>query len=183
MKLTVDEIVRRLEFHEPKEVRTVMRYCKLPLRFIADGAYRDTFNVIGTPVILKIPRTPLETNYLYDAKTCKSSEEEVSNDNVDHARIEFKLIDRIKKYKKFEFLRPFLPEIYHANVKTGVSLVKRYYKIGSKQHQKVIDDLEKKIKKAMNVSKFGSIDLHPGNFAEDKDGSLRLIDFGGFEGW
>lgn len=172
MKLTVDEIIEKLENYLPTTERDLMVDCELPLKFLGEGAYRITYSVVGTDMVVKIP----------------SKQKIVNDDNtespsycVSHALHELRSISRIKrKNSKFKFLQPYLPEIYFTDENTGVILMKRYFGIGSNKYRNLIEQLEEKVRE-VSYCDYSDID-NSGNFGVDRQGKLKLIDFGCFDG-
>lgn len=169
--LNIDEVVSRLENNSPTCERDLLRDCKLPLKFLGDGAYRHAYQIIGTQTVVKLPN--IQT-YDYNGK------EEVSY-NVKHARHELDSIHSInRKNSKFKFLKPYLPDIYYSSYTSGLVYMKKYNSIGSRKHRRTIEELETRCRE-IGGTDYSDID-NGGNFGLDKEGNIRLIDFGCFNG-
>lgn len=91
----------RVEDLHGKLVYRLMVKCKLPLQFIGDGAFRETYRILGTPYVIKIPSGS-------------------SGSYVQHARADLNAYDLIQGTRKMSKLRKYLPEIHYRNYAIGV---------------------------------------------------------------
>lgn len=158
-------VIRRIERSKPTTAQEILDNCELPLQYIGGGAYRDTYHVIGTSVVIKVPRTGPG-----DSKT---------EQNIQHSRDEFKMWHRIRKSKrKFRPLRKYLPEIIYYNSTTGIMVCRKYEKAKrNRSANALIVELEQTVTTIMGTT---YADIHYGNLAVDKAGKFRIIDMGLF---
>lgn len=176
--LNIDEVVKRLKTHKPTNLEEVMQDCKLPLKYVSNGAYRQVYQIVGTRSVIKIPRNPVKTEEIYNDKTHKWKTKYETSYDVTHANQEFQALQRMKRCKiRMAFLQPHLPEFYHFNQMTGISLVKKYNKVKYNTHIKTIDKIREGVARVFKIDNWDT-DLHENNFGLDKDGTLKLIDLG-----
>ncbi len=88
-----------------------LRKLKIPTKSAGSGAFRHTLIVFPKDIyerfVIKFP-----FNSLYD---------------IEHAQNEIRAIRYINKTKKLWFLRPFLPEVFYSNYRSGI-IAMEYYK-------------------------------------------------------
>lgn len=155
------DVLRRLNKYGATTAQDILDYCNLPLQYVGGGAFRDTYHVIGTGVVIKLPRQGLK-----HAR------------NIQHARDEMTIWNRMRRSKKWSTFRPFLPEIIGFSKKTGVMVVRRYDGLKySRDSNQIIKNLEKSVTSIIGTT---IADIHYGNLGVDKDGGIRFIDMGLF---
>lgn len=158
-------VIKRLQQFQPTTAQAVLDACELPLQYIGGGKFRDAYHVIGTELVIKIPR--------------RDTRIRVTMTNIKHARDEYSIWKRIKSSKrKFKPLRAYLPELIYFSDLTGVIVIRRYSKV---KYTHAVGELEVKLEgivtKVMNTS---NADVHLGNLGRDSKGSIKLIDMGLF---
>lgn len=131
-----------------------------------DGLYRDVYRIAGRPLVVKVP---------------KDEEQPSLEDNINHSKAEWKAVKRIKRFKKFETLKRYMPEIYYFNEKTGLMVMKYYPKIKKYSHM-VSRLLEEIVDLTWPYAVSGeSVDMHGENVAYDEETDTPvIIDLGYF---
>lgn len=139
------------------------------------GQFRNVFRILGTPYVLKVPRSSFKVD-------------------VDHSVIEINSLRLLRRkvyhpgtpFLRYEPLRPFLPTFYYANRNTGVILTDLYSPVpygGGKFKNKI-----KEIHEWLEDNGFAEADLEidkTDNYGQ-KNGKLVILDLGCFEakgGW
>ena len=158
------DIIRRIKKHDPRKAQDLLDYCELPLQYIGGGMYRDAYHVLGTSVVIKMPRVG------------KSIEI-----NKQHSRDEITIWKQIRRSKKkYAAFKEYLPEIISHDGRTGITLVRKY---DNPKHSRAINKVIKELDAALaDVLDLHTADIHYNNLGLDKDGSIKIIDLGMFLG-
>jgi 5-methylthioribose kinase len=101
------EIIDRFFQNNPKNEEGIKKL-GLRLRDISDanGAFRVVYKINGLDLVVKVP--------YFDS-------------GILHSKAEIKALSRINRLKKYKIIREYMPDVYYANTKTGI-IVMRYYK-------------------------------------------------------
>lgn len=161
---TLGQIIASLSRHKPKDVKELLELCKFHLAHVGSGLYRDTYEIIGSGYVVKVPTS--------------------SKGDIEHSVIEFNAWYNIMHSSDtFAPLHPFMPHIPYFNANTGVLLMEKY----DTSYRKRLVPLRPMIKRAKQTAKalmgYGSgsdLDLHSQNFGVDSHGALKIIDLGYF---
>lgn len=167
MALTLSRIIHSLERNRPNSAQKLLDACNFPLKHIGGGAFRDVYQIIGTDILVKIPRFGLDST-------------EPTLTNLEHSREEFKAWKKIRrsKSKKWSHLKEHLPEFLYHDWNTGVTLVRKYSPVRySRAVANWCADMENSVTDMFNTL---SADLHYANLGRDKNGTFRFIDLGLF---
>lgn len=154
--MTPKQVVNKIISHKPSCVEDVLRNCELPLKFLGDGAYRTAYQVVNTDIIIKFANSGFA---------------------MEHSLKEYKAAKTIKESKltKYRTIKKHMPEIYHYDVETGIS-VGRFYKLLPAKANGIRERLAEKIRVAVGVN---YTDLeNSGNVGKDRRGILKIIDAG-----
>lgn len=164
------DVIRRLRKEQPVSALEVLDNCRLPLQHIGAGAFRDVYHVLGTSLVLKIPRYGLNGQPEDDYET-----------NIQHARDEYAIWKRITNSKrKYKHFKQYMPEIVYFNKGTGLIVTRMYTKVKSRRlHRKLVSKLDENMAALMGHT---TADIHMTNVALDNKGNLKLIDLGCFIG-
>jgi hypothetical protein len=149
--------------------------CKLPLKFIADGAFREAYKIVGTPYVIKIP----------------SSNRRVY---IEHGQADINAYKLIMDDPKMKSLRKYLPTMHYSQYELGIVLTE-YVRPLSKEYDsdrqwsyrgKYRADIEKasRLVSKFSKAKGGDHDLDLSkmeNFGT-VDGKLKILDLGCFTG-
>ena len=166
MIMTIREVCFLLTENNPKTIAEIKKLGIL-LKKLGSGAYRNTYKVIGLPIVLKIPNdTPAARRH---------SEEEI------------KVVKKIKRLRKYRILRKYMPYIHFYNPKTRI-IGMQYYDTKSNKYKdgtaSILSDL---IEEVWSDASRSSADIHRENIALDKEGQIKIIDLGYFtergRGW
>jgi len=162
-----ESALEAIRYHHPKTERQLMVQCGFSLRPVGGGAYRDAYQIIGTDLIIKLPR-------------CEGQSIERIEYSIEHSWLEVDAIRKVmkSKAKRWQMFKPLMPEILYFNHTYGTIVMPKYKRVGHKRHSDTIRKLEYLVNRYHGVE---DSDLHnAGNWAEDKDGNLKLIDMGCF---
>jgi hypothetical protein len=167
MALNEEYVIRNIKDTQPKSAQALLDDCMLPVKYIGGGCFRDGYQILGTSLLVKIPRL--------------KSDNTVNNGNVLHAVNEWDAFQRISKSKgkRLQALKPHLPEFLHHDPETGVTVVRKYRKrpAYNAELESWMENMRRTIRRSFKVM---STDLHDGNLRIDKEGTLRFIDLGMF---
>lgn len=164
---TVDtEVIKIVEAFKTHKVCYVSDLKKTGLKYkrIGDGAFRKVY-LIENKVVAKFPKEDKEEFSFDDYK-----------ENVAHAVTEINAIRNIKKYKKYKALRPFVPEMFYANKKTGIVLMERCRKV----KYTVAHITASTLATVMHELLGNDADIESYNIAETMSGVPKILDFGMF---
>lgn len=100
--LAVTRILSLVRKHNPARPED-FKLLGIRLRKLGSGAFRTVYEIRGLPLVIKFPLPG--TDFIL---------------NKIHTRTE---LARIKKFKKFRWMRKHLPRVYYSNPVTGVSIV------------------------------------------------------------
>jgi hypothetical protein len=160
----IEEIVKLLKIHKPKTVEAT-RKLGIKLRFIADGAYRNTYKIKDVPLVMKFPK---------------------GRSGRDHSSAEIQTIRTINKKKMYKPLREFMPTMYYGDARNGIIMME-YYKplVSIRGGQKYI--IGRLMKKCMAQlwpeakKDYTSMDIHSANIGVNEDNdNVVFIDLGYF---
>lgn len=151
------KVINKIKSAEPKSPEDILRRCRLPLRYIESGAYRSVYHVIGTNIIVK---------FCQSFEWCR-----------DHALKEYETVNTLKnsRLKHHVPVKKHLPELYHYNPVTGVT-IGRFYRLLPETAYEQRHRLAAKVLKACKVG-FGDLE-NTGNIGKDEKGVLKIIDAG-----
>lgn len=153
--------------YHPKTERDLMVKCGFSLRPVGGGAYRDAYQIIGTDLIIKLPRREGVTKARIDY-------------SIEHTRLEVDAINKVNKSraKRWQMFKGLMPEVLYYNFTYGVVVMQKYKKVGSERHRSAISKLDTLVSKYNNLE---DCDVYnSGNWAEDDEGNMKLIDLGCF---
>lgn len=165
MRLTESNIIRVLQ---KKQHRTGQELLDLglPLQFVAEGQFREVYHIVGTSIVVKIPRV-------------RGCSHRTHKKNVAHATTEYRAWRRIMS-RGYTEIRPYMPEILYHNKATGLVLMRQYRPVPRlKKNRETLSRLGRSISRIVAETRFP--DVHAGNAGIDEDGNIRLIDLGLFE--
>jgi hypothetical protein len=151
------KVVENIASVRPKTPVDILVGCRYPLKYIGDGAYRTVYQVIGTNIIVKFSQS---------FEWCR-----------DHALKEYETVTKLRdsKLKRHIAIKEHLPELYHYNHATGVT-VGRYYKLLPEDAWAERSAVSSKILKACKTG-FGDLE-NSGNIGKDEKGVLKILDAG-----
>jgi hypothetical protein len=104
-------VLAAIRTHRPADVVALQKLYRL--RPLSEGAYRETFLIHGTDIVVKIP---------------------LGKGSYGHARKEF---ERIATFRKYKSLRKHMPKVYHFDPLTHVTCM-RYYPKGRKLSERAV---------------------------------------------
>jgi hypothetical protein len=155
---SIKSVVKLLNKHNPQNITDVLA-CGFGVTQVAEGSYRNAYQIANLPIILKIPIVPKDIN---------------------HSRTEYQSIQRIlKSTVKFKVLHKYMPTIYYYSNKTGMILMKMYKKLGYEEGRVRRETLDTLVAELLSVDE-PDVD-NSGNVAVDGKGSLKIIDLGCFK--
>lgn len=146
----------------------LVRECKFPLEFVADGAFRNVYRILGTPYVLKVPSS--SRSYV-----------------LDHAAQEVKAYQKIKRSKSLAALRPYLPKFHLVNDALGIILTD-YIRPVQKEYGTYYGKYYNEIQKVSQVARSLSTAYDPDLGVDKADnwgvvgGKLKILDLGCFTG-
>jgi hypothetical protein len=158
--LTERQVINKINKWGPLTGQALLDLCEFPVQYVGGGAFRDVYHIIGTDVVVKLPRKG--ANYAR---------------NKTHARHEILIWNRIFKAKTGDELagfKQYLPNIRACDTKTGVMVVRKYEKLKGR-HDKMLMALEQKVKEVFDIP---NGDIHHNNVGVDKEGNIKIIDLG-----
>lgn len=157
---TVQTVVRRMNKYHPKTAREFRKMCKIPLKLVGSGSYREAYRVGDLPIVVK---------FLLDCDDCSS---------IEHARIEYKMYKRILQSKrKYRLIKQFMPKIHLFDSKTGVSVMKTYRLVKYEKDSKH-NELDYLVQRATG-KEYCDVN-NSGNLGKDEKGRLKFLDLGCF---
>lgn len=158
--MTTNGVIDSVKSHRPKDVRELLLDCKVTLKYLDSGSFRDVYEIVGHPLVVKFPN-------------CKAG--------VRHSNHEVSVYNRIKNSKKkYIELQKHLPDIHYTN-RYGVVLMTKYSPFGDTERSGSISlHLESEVSKILGLK--DGWDAHYGNFGRDSKGKVVLLDFGYLEG-
>ncbi len=164
--MTIEDVSKLVMEKNPRNLKDI-KALGIKVRPLGSGAYRYVYKVSRLPLVLKIP--------IDHPSSRKHSEEEI------------KVINSIKRLKKYRKLRKYLPTIYFYNPTTRI-IGMEYYDTKSNPTKNAIADLLCEfIGELCPELESVSIDLHRSNIAFDSAGQIKIIDLGYFtergRGW
>jgi hypothetical protein len=169
-----NRITRILKKEKPESIYDLLLDCGLSLKFLGDGAFREVFKIVGTGLVVKVPRT--------DGELMEMSAG-YAHTPVDHAHAEWDHRKKVMREKKYEFFRPYMPALHCLVPSTGVLLADYYRPLPytRTKYDAEIDQI---------IGSLAAIGVNDGDVAKDKkdnygidrDGKLRIIDLGCFGG-
>lgn len=188
-KLTLDTITERLDVHlsllahnytsgyesdlHKALIYELMVDCKFPLQFIADGAFREAYRIVGTPYVVKIPSSGSRTY-------------------VNHAQADINAYELINDDPKMNRLRKYLPKIHYSNHPIGVILtdyVRPLSKVYNSDrvftyHGHYRDEIQHVARMAKKLSSADDpdMDLNKLDNFGSVGGQLKILDLGCFTG-
>lgn len=143
--------------------------CGLPLEWLGDGGYREVYRIVGTPYVIKFPLTEW---------TGLSSKVDWLKRHRIHSQYEMNALMRMRTRRRWQFIRPYLPETLWMDWETGVVVMRYYTSVPSTPSQrKDVRELNDLVK---NFAK-GNTDIKCKNCGFDENGRLKLIDLGWIE--
>lgn len=164
---SLDEIIRRLKRYKPKNIYDLLCECRLPMRLLDWGCYRNCWEIIGTGLVIKL---------------VGGEADEGRDKSLTHTRIEIAAYERIKEDRQFVRIRHLLPAIHYYNRKAGLVLMSKYKpctKRWAKKNLKLMTNYQQWF-----LKKFPQVDLEPlikyANYGLGKDGNLVILDLGCF---
>jgi hypothetical protein len=161
--LTFKNIVSSVNKHKASSAGELLYNCGFTLRFVDNGKYRNVYEIVGSNYLVKVP-----VNGISRIRIASSA----------HARAEYEMYRRIKESKaKYKELQPYLMDEF-AITRSGVIVVEKLNKLG-----KVSKDESVEMTRIAELA--GSImgrycDLHDSNWMRDKQGKMKIVDFGYF---
>lgn len=160
--MKTDRVLQLVNNCKPKTAQDTL-YAGLPLKYLGDGAYREAYHIIGTELVIKLPkRTDLAST------SC----------NVMHSLHEFHAIKRIlrSRSKKCQAIKKHLPKVYYCDA-NGVMVVRKYNMLPNKyQSDKLRAVLSHKVCSTLKLFD-GDIE-NSGNVGIDGRGTLKILDAG-----
>lgn len=164
--MNAERVVEVLKRERPKTSIDLLVQCGFTLRHLGWGAFRNTYSIVGSGLVAKVPLNPSgqPTDDTYKL-------------NIRHTQLEYRAIQSIKRSRrKWTFLQPYLPEVAYYGHHAGVIVMRRYYGVGKAKHLPEIKKLDRRV---AEVNKVVDCDIwNSGNYALDREGNLKLIDFG-----
>jgi hypothetical protein len=136
--------------------------CGLALKFIGDGAYRHTYHILGTNLVIKFP---------------KLLDEGPSEYNIKHAKEEFQVVSKIlrSKARRYQSIKKHMPRIYYCD-HHGVTISSRYKLLPMASGEKHRNRLSNYV---CNILKVFDGDINNGgNVGVDGRGTLKILDGG-----
>jgi hypothetical protein len=133
----------------------------IKLRSLDYGSFREVHKVIGADLVIKFPLKP---EYAY------------------HSVQEIKTIRLIHRRRDYKPLRPYTPELYYGNLKTGVLVMPYYKRELDKNEVAVLNLLVSLIQTTWPFAKEKQrhCDLGFDNVRLGEDGNPVILDFGYF---
>lgn len=124
------------------------------LREINSGCFRTVYKVKGLPVVIKIPMT-----------------------SCHHGAAEYRRTQKYIRLKRYTVLRRYVPNIYHYNRKTGITIMHYYNPVPNTNYYTVMIDFIRKMYNDIASPRFGG-DIYPPNCGLDSWGNIKVVDWG-----
>jgi hypothetical protein len=162
-----ERALTEIRFFHPKTERDLLVKCGFGLKALGEGAYRDAYQIIGTDLVIKLPIRHRKSKARIEY-------------SIEHSRLEVSAIDKVSKSKakRWQMFKHLMPEILYFNHTYGVTVMPKYRRVGHPKHTDAIVKLDKLVGHYHDLE---DCDVYnTGNWAEDKDGNLKLIDLGCF---
>lgn len=141
----------------PNSLQEIMGNCKLPLEFIADGAYRYAFRIVGAGLVVKVPK--------------------VGRNDKRHAKTEWQVYNKIKRStNRYVKLKPYLPEIYYFDPKSGIIVMEELKPIKGRKQRIEMEKIDGLF--MSYIDNLSEADVHDKNVGVDKKGNIKVLDFG-----
>ena len=160
--MTLRQIKNRLWKYKPTNETDLLVDCDLTLSHLGQGAFRNTYRVVGTPYVIKVPMGTETQGPLAS--------------NIEHSRQEHSAYYHLRYDKRFASIQTFLLEIHFCSHSTGMMLMDYYADHNLRYNSLVLKTIENQVYNLLGES----CDLHSSNFGIRKDGSLVFIDLGCF---
>jgi hypothetical protein len=162
--MKTQRVIDMVKKWEPTTPEMALVHCKFPLQYLGEGAYRHTFHILGTNLVIKFPLTGLAVQYSY---------------NKQHAKEEYRVVTRIirSKARKYKAIKKHMPKIYLCD-KNGVMIATKYKLLPESAwtHRARLSD---SVTNALNLCD-GDLE-NSGNVGVDGRGTLKILD-GGYLG-
>lgn len=169
--ITTEIVVDRIIHNYPRNADDLLEECQLPLLFLGSGSYRNTYHILGTNLVVKVPR---QVSVEVGEEVLEPSHEE----NVAHAREEVRAIRKVKRDKNLKALRPYMPTLHHHDRRTGLVVMDRYDHVDEAVYDARSEEFEKIFDLARTVTGVLDCDLNQYNMGLDVEGNIKLIDLG-----
>src|SRR6266705_5037212 len=98
----VSRILRQVRTHNPARPEE-FRARGIRLQKLGTGAFRTVYRIVDSPLVVKFPMPGTDFTV-----------------NKIHTRTE---LARIRKFRRFRWMRKYLPRVYYSNSVTGVSII------------------------------------------------------------
>lgn len=143
----------------------------LPLKYMGEGAYRHTYHIVGTDLIIKFPKLPYR-------RPCPTPA--CTNFNIIHSRDEYRAVTKIlkSKAKRYQCIKKHMPKLYVCD-KNGVMIARKYRLLPSLAGINHRELLSQKIVDTLRIAD-GDLE-NEGNVGIDGRGTLKILD-GGYLG-
>ena len=150
-------IASRFKKYKPKTVAEAMQKCNVCAKFIGKGVFREVYRINHLPLVAKFP--------------IRDSKAEI---DVQHSQWEMQNIKWISRTKKFSSLWPHLPEFFHFDSRTGVSLMTEYEPLAPVLDRYTVEFAE--LEKKLELIDYGPLDVD--QVGIDETDTLICLDFG-----
>lgn len=101
-RATVSQVLRLVRRHNPARPEE-FKARGIRLKKLGAGAFRTVYSIIGLPLVVKFPMPG--TDFVVNRRHTKTE------------------LGRIKRFKRFRWMRKHLPKVYYSNPVTGVSII------------------------------------------------------------
>lgn len=165
--MTNRKLIERMDEHKPFTPQDTMRKCGFTLRFIGIGSYREVYEIVGTPWVIKFPLTE------WDSKRYGPLVDWLKKHRI-HAHHEMNAYHRIKSTKSMRGLCRYLPKMMWADWETGVLIVEKCepLELGKALDASFIAHkaFRKHFKKSTDITNY--------NVGKNAKGVIKVIDMG-----
>lgn len=163
------EVLKLLKKHKPKTAEEFKSKIKYPLKKLGSGAFRTTYHIKGTNLVIKFP---------YVDDTYCDGDYNDSCENIEHTQEEITNIRNINKKAKYKALRPFMPKIHYTDFRHGIIVMEKYKPARYGKISKLWGSFINTIIDAIEETRDTWSDLHACNLGIDELGNYKIIDLG-----
>lgn len=164
-QVELEAVKKVLKNMKPTSGTELLKDCGFTLRMVSYGAFRDVYEIVGTPYVVKIP--------IHDSQPVYAGR--------DHSETEYAEWKRAMRLQSYKSIRHYLPVIHYFERSTGLLLIDKYTQLENDDTR--FDFQIKQISKWLKNKGYGSPDVGTSkreNYGIDSKGRLRILDLGCF---
>jgi hypothetical protein len=160
------DVVKLFKKYKPIEPEDIKPYLEgIKMRKIGSGAFRNVYRIGTLEIVAKFPKNKY-SDFDYE-------------DNVNHAMHELKIINKIKKDKRYLALKPFIPTVYYANETNGVMVVEYCPALRGSVVASAVQGILGSLFEILFKKDAGTdMDIHEYNVGRNRDDQFKVIDLG-----